>query len=150
MTQNSPNEQYDLARFLKAQEYNYEDALAELKNGRKTSHWMWYVFPQIDGLGFSSTAKLYSIKSVEEAVAYLAHPVLGQRLRECTKAVLATKGRSASEIFGSPDDMKLKSSMTLFETVAEDDETLFSDILSKYYDGERDAKTLQILENLRR
>ena len=142
-----PGEQADtfnLARFMSAQEAVYDQALAEIRRGDKRSHWMWFIFPQIDGLGFSSTAKHYAIKSVEEARQYLAHSVLGHRLRECAEAVLAVEGRSASEIFGSPDDLKLKSSMTLFEYVAGRD-SIFGQVLDTYYDGERDARTLEIL-----
>src|SRR5256885_6018416 len=95
---------YDLGRFVRAQEDDYEQALAEIRSGRKRTHWMWYIFPQFDGLGFSSTSKRYSIKTVEEAKAYLAHPFLGPRLVECAEAVLQIEGRSAAEIFGSPDD----------------------------------------------
>ena len=104
---------FDLGRFTTAQEAVYIRALAEIRAGDKRSHWMWFIFPQIDGLGFSSTAKHYAIKSVEEARQYLTHPVLGPRLIECAEAVLAVEGRSANEIFGFPDDMKLKSCMTV-------------------------------------
>lgn len=104
----------DLQRFLDAQERDYRTALAEIKNGRKQSHWMWYIFPQIDGLGFSSTAKFYAIKDLTEAKNYFAHPVLGERLVEISKAMLEIEGKTANQILGSPDDMKLKSSMTLF------------------------------------
>src|SRR5689334_12190184 len=100
---------HDLKRFLSAQEDDYEQALAEIKSGRKRSHWMWYIFPQIDGLAFSSTSKHYAIKSLDEARAYLAHPILGPRLTACTEAALAAPGRSANDIFGSPDDLKLRS-----------------------------------------
>ncbi len=137
---------YDLKRFLSAQEGVYERALAELKAGRKRTHWIWYIFPQIDGLGYSPTAKLYSIKSREEARQYLAHPLLGKRLLECTEAVLALKGGSASEIFGYPDDLKFKSSMTLFEKIAGPG-SVFSSALERYCRGERDAATLRLLEN---
>ena len=105
---------YNLSRFLQAQEDDYKEALSEIRNGRKRSHWMWYIFPQIDGLAFSSTSKHYAIKSIEEAKAYLAHPVLGPRLLECAQAVVDVEGRSAAEIFGSPDDLKLRSCATLF------------------------------------
>src|SRR5690242_1980431 len=105
----SHSDPFDLARFTSAQEAAYDRALAELRSGDKRSHWMWFIFPQVDGLGFSSTAKHYAIKSIDEAREYLSHPVLGARLRECAEAVLAVKGRSAFEIFGSPDDLKLKS-----------------------------------------
>jgi len=109
---------YDLERFLKAQESSYERALAEIRNGEKVSHWMWYIFPQLEGLGSSPTARRYSIKSLEEARAYLGHPVLGPRLKGCAEAVLAVAGRSAWAIFGSPDDFKLRSSATLFSLVS--------------------------------
>ncbi|HET6420789.1 MAG TPA: DUF1810 domain-containing protein [Geobacteraceae bacterium] len=139
---------FDLKRFTAAQERIYSTALAELKRGQKQSHWMWFIFPQIEGLGHSSTSRHYAIKSLEEARAYLAHPVLGQRLRECTEAVMAVEGRSAPAIFGYPDDMKLKSSMTLFAFVDEDPNSPFTRVLEKYYRGERDTGTLQILETL--
>ncbi len=142
MNQDDP---YDLNRFPAAQEGVYERALAELKSGRKRTHWMWYIFPQIDGLGYSPTARRYSIKSVEEARQYLNHPVLGKRLVECTKAVIALKGGSVSEIFGYPDDLKFKSSMTLFEKIAGPC-SVFSSALDKYCHGERDAATLRLLE----
>ncbi len=137
---------FDLGRFTSAQERVYETVLAELRSGRKRSHWMWYVFPQIAGLGHSSTSKHYAIKSIEEARAYINHPVLGARLVECTEAVLAVQGRSVSEIFGYPDDMKLKSSMTLFASVAEDTHSVFIRILEKYFHGEQDGMTLHLLK----
>ena len=135
---------FNLARFTSAQEAVYDRALAEIRNGDKRSHWMWFIFPQIDGLGFSSTAKHYAIKSPDEARQYLAHPVLGARLRDCAEAVLAVEGRSASEIFGSPDDLKLKSCMTLFESVTGQG-SVFSQVLDKYYQGKRDTRTQEIL-----
>ena len=137
---------YDLKRFLSAQEGIYERALAELTRGQKRTHWMWYIFPQFDGLGYSPTAKRYSIKSMEEARQYLNHPVLGKRLLECTEAVIALKGGSLSEIFGYPDDMKFKSSMTLFEKIAGSG-SVFSSALDRYCHGERDAATLKLLGN---
>src|SRR5712672_1319925 len=109
---------HDLSRFVDAQAGDCEQALAEIRSGRKRSHWMWYVFPQIDGLGFSSLSKRYSIKSLAEARAYLAHPVLGHRLLECAEAVVTLEGRSATEVFGSPDDVKLRSCATLFACVS--------------------------------
>jgi len=115
------NDRFDLNRFVEAQEEIYPRALAEIKLSRKRSHWMWFIFPQIDGLGHSSTARLYAIKSKEEAKAYLDHPVLGKRLIECSEALLKIKGKSAEEIFGYPDDLKLRSSMTLFASVSEPD-----------------------------
>ena len=137
---------YDLKRFLSAQEGIYERALAELTRGQKRTHWMWYIFPQFDGLGYSPTAKRYSIKSMEEARQYLNHPVLGKRLLECTEAVIALKGGSLSEILGYPDDMKFKSSMTLFEKIAGSG-SVFSSALDRYCHGERDAATLKLLGN---
>src|SRR5262245_13034286 len=110
----SSDDPYNLSRFVQAQEDDYARALSELRGGKKRTHWMWYIFPQLDGLAFSATAKLYSLKSVEEARAYLAHPILGPRLLECTEAVLRIEDRSATEIFGSPDDLKLRSCATLF------------------------------------
>jgi uncharacterized protein (DUF1810 family) len=136
---------FDLRRFIDAQKDIYDDALEELRSGRKRTHWMWFIFPQIDGLGHSSTAKYYAIKSSEEAREYLNHPVLGKRLLECAGAVLAVEGRSVSEIFGYPDDMKLKSSMTLFESQAGPD-SVFARVLDKYFHGERDMRTLQMLD----
>ncbi len=110
----------------------------------KRSHWMWFIFPQIEGLGFSPTTRHYSIKSLEEARQYLAHPVLGPRLKECTEAVLAVQGQSAADIFGYPDDMKLQSSMTLFELVS-GPRSVFGRVLDRYCQGKRDAKTLAIV-----
>ncbi len=135
---------YDLQRFVEAQQGVYARALAELHDGRKRSHWMWYVFPQIDGLGFSPMTKRYSIKSLAEAEAYLSHPVLGPRLLECFEAVLRVEGRSALEIMGSPDDMKLKSCATLFERVT-GGSVVFGQVIDKYFLGERDAATLRLL-----
>jgi uncharacterized protein (DUF1810 family) len=137
-------DQHDLKRFVQAQEDVYEQSLSEIKSGRKRSHWMWYVFPQFDGLGFSATSIRYSIKSVAEAKAYLRHSVLGQRLMECATAVLCVEGRSAHEIFGSPDDMKLKSCATLFACVSPTG-SVFERLLDKYFQGERDHKTLHLL-----
>jgi uncharacterized protein (DUF1810 family) len=140
---------HDLARFLSAQESVYDQALTELRSGRKQSHWMWFVFPQIDGLGHSSTATFYAIKSVDETRDYLSHPLLGARLLECAAHVLAIEGRSASEVFGYPDDLKLKSSMTLFESVAGPG-SVFGQVLDALYDGERDTRTLQLLDVMRK
>jgi uncharacterized protein (DUF1810 family) len=135
---------YDLGRFLQAQDGVYDRALAELRSGRKRSHWMWYVFPQYYGLGHSSTSKRYAIKSVAEAEAYLKHPVLGPRLIECAEAVMGVEGRTAHEIFDSPDDMKLRSSATLFASVSTAG-SVFERLLDKYYEGERDDQTLALL-----
>ena len=139
---------YNLSRFVLAQEHNYERALLEIRSGKKRSHWMWYVFPQIDGIGFSSTSKRYSIKSLDEAKAYLEHPVLGARLLDCAEAVICVESQSATEIFGSPDDLKLKSCATLFACVVSS-ESVFDRLIEKYYQGKRDAKTLQLLGVLR-
>jgi uncharacterized protein (DUF1810 family) len=135
---------HDLTRFVLAQQDDYARALSEIKNGRKRSHWMWYIFPQFDGLGISPNAKRYAIKSVDEAKAYLNHPVIGPRLLECAEAVVGVEGRSALDIFGPPDDMKLKSSATLFASVVPE-ESVFDRLLVKYFDGKRDAKTLKLL-----
>jgi uncharacterized protein (DUF1810 family) len=135
---------YDLNRFVRAQEDSYQQALLELERGRKQSHWMWYIFPQLDGLGSSSISRLYSIKSEGEARAYLEHPVLGRRLAACAEAILAVNGKSATEILGSPDDVKLKSCATLFAHVSESG-SVFERILEKFYAGERDAATLRLL-----
>jgi len=131
---------HDLNRFMKAQEAVFENVLTELGNGQKKSHWMWFIFPQIEGLGYSEISRYYSIKSMQEAREYLNHPILGPRLLKCTETVLALNGKTASEIFGSPDDMKFKSSMTLFACATESD-SLFAQALDKYFDGERDKKT---------
>jgi uncharacterized protein (DUF1810 family) len=135
------NDPYDLNRFISAQEGVYDRALIELRGGLKHSHWMWYIFLQIDGLGHSPTTRQYSIKSLDEARQYLAHPVLGARLMECVQAVLAVQGSSASDIFGHPDDWKLQSSMTLFELVSGPN-SVFERVLDKYYQGKRDKRTL--------
>ena len=134
----------DLTRFLEAQRETYATALSELRYGRKQSHWMWFIFPQIDGLGSSPTARHYAIKSRDEARAYLQHPVLGPRLLECAEAVLAIEARSAREIFGTPDDLKLRSSATLFAAVSPKG-SMFERVLDKYFDGQPDQKTLSLL-----
>jgi uncharacterized protein (DUF1810 family) len=136
----------DLDRFLAAQDEVYEHALAEIRAGHKQSHWMWFIFPQIAGLGFSETSRHFAIRNRGEAEAYLAHPVLGARLRECAHAVLAVKGRSASDIFGSVDAMKLRSSATLFAAVSPD-RSLFHTIIDEYFDGRGDDKTTQLLRD---
>ena len=135
---------YDLNRFIEAQNTNYEAAISELRAGRKRSHWMWYVFPQIVGLGNSAMSYRYGITSEDEARAYLAHPVLGPRLIECAEVVLAIENRSAHEILGSPDDLKLKSSATLFAHVSPPG-SVFERILDKYYSSERDSRTLALV-----
>lgn len=133
----------DLQRFLDAQARDYAAALAEIKSGRKRSHWMWYIFPQIQGLGFSSTSQHYAIRDLAEAAAYLKHPVLGKRLIEISTALLGLAGHDANRVFGSPDDLKLKSSMTLFAAVP-GAEAVFAQVLAKYFGGVPDGKTLQL------
>ncbi len=135
---------YDLNRFILAQENDYAPALAEIRSGRKRTHWMWYIFPQLDGLGFSETARRYAIRSLDEAWAYLEHPVLGPRLVECAEAVLAVQGRSAREIFGAPDDLKLRSCATLFAEVSSSD-SVFHRLIQVYFDGAPDGRTLTLL-----
>jgi uncharacterized protein (DUF1810 family) len=136
---------HDLSRFVRAQEDDYAQALAEIRSGRKQSHWMWYIFPQFDGLGHSSMSKRYSIKSVAEAEAYLRHPTLGPRLVECCEAALQIEGRSAREIFGSPDDVKLRSCATLFAQVSPTG-SVFDRLLHKYFRGDRDDTTLRLMD----
>ncbi|RYE90564.1 MAG: DUF1810 domain-containing protein [Cytophagaceae bacterium] len=133
-----------LQRFLDAQRADYATAYAEITAGRKRSHWMWYIFPQIRGLGFSETARYYGITGAAEAAAYLQHPVLGSRLVEISQALLALPGSNATSIMGSPDDLKLRSSMTLFAVVP-DTEPVFQAVLDKFFGGVKDAKTLQLL-----
>lgn len=135
---------YDLQRFVDAQDRIYPRVVAELRAGRKTSHWMWFVFPQVAGLGSSPIAQRYAITSMDEARAYLAHPVLGARLLECTQLVLDVKGRDISDILGYPDDLKFRSSMTLF-AVLEDASPVFGAALRQYFSGKPDARTLEIL-----
>jgi len=135
---------YNLARFVRAQVSDYAQALSEIRSGRKRTHWMWYIFPQIDGLAFSSTSKHYAIKNLAEAKAYLDHPLLGPRLLECAEAVVHLEGRSATEIFGSPDDLKLRSCATLFARVSPP-HSVFHRLLAKYYRSEPDGRTLQLL-----
>ena len=146
MSINSSTDPFDLARFVQAQAGSYDQALAEIRAGRKRSHWMWYIFPQIDGLGFSSMSRRYAIKSIAEATAYLDHPLLGTRLVACCEAALGIEGRSAYEIFGTPDDMKLRSCATLFESVVPV-HAVFTRVIEKYFDGERDAATLRLLRS---
>jgi uncharacterized protein (DUF1810 family) len=136
---------FNLTRFISAQEGVYERALSELIRGRKQSHWMWFFFPQLAGLGKSETSEKFAIKSVEEAYEYLAHPVLGERLFEFVELVLDIEGRSVTQIFGFPDDVKLRSSMTLFEYISKPN-SVFADVLDKFFNGHRDPKTLQLLE----
>jgi uncharacterized protein (DUF1810 family) len=134
----------DLKRFLDAQQRDYATALIEIKAGHKRSHWMWYIFPQVTGLGFSEMSKRFAIKDLPEATAYLHHPVLGARLIEISKALLTLSGNNATTIMGSPDDMKLRSSMTLFSVVPVAD-PVFEAVLKKFFGGKKDQATLQLL-----
>jgi len=134
----------NLKRFVDAQATDYAQALTEIKNGRKRSHWMWYIFPQIQGLGFSSISQHYAISDLAEAKAYLAHPVLGKRLVEISTALLGLASSDATQVFGTPDDLKLKSSMTLFAAVPGAD-PVFEAVLAKFFKGVQDSKTLQNL-----
>lgn len=134
----------NLKRFLDAQQRDYATALTEIKSGRKRSHWIWYIFPQIGGLGYSEMSKRYAIKDLPEAIAYLAHPVLGMRLIEISNVFLALKSVSATGVMGNPDDLKLRSSMTLFSQVPGAD-PVFEAVLKKYFQGEKDKATLQLL-----
>ncbi|HEX6976426.1 MAG TPA: DUF1810 domain-containing protein [Vicinamibacterales bacterium] len=145
---NSVADPHDLARFVTAQRGSYEHALTEIQSGRKRSHWMWYVFPQFEGLGFSAMSKQYAIKSLAEAEAYLQHPVLGPRLLEIARTALAVKGRNALEVFGSPDDLKLRSSATLFAAISPAG-SVFHQVLDRYFDGEPDERTLALLRDRR-
>lgn len=140
-----PSPAPDLQRFVDAQAPVHGRVRAELAAGRKRTHWMWFVFPQIQGLGRSAMAQRYAIASREEAAAYLAHPVLGTRLRECAALVLAAPGPAIDDILGPPDDLKFKSCMTLFDAVAPASETLFAQCLQRFFGGERDAATLERL-----
>jgi uncharacterized protein (DUF1810 family) len=132
-------------RFVTAQQNDYPIALSEIKNGQKRSHWMWYIFPQLDGLGFTETSRYYAIHNIDDAASYLAHPVLGIRLIEISRELLSLEGKSANAVFGTPDDLKLKSSMTLFALVPDTDK-VFEQVLEKYYNGTKDSKTLLLLK----
>ena len=140
----SASEEFDLQRFVDAQARVYPQVVDELRAGRKRSHWIWFIFPQIAGLGSSATAARYAISSLDEARAYLRHEVLGPRLRQCTRLVNDIAHRSIGEIFGSPDDMKVRSSMTLFSRATRDNQE-FVELLARYYNGEEDPLTLQRL-----
>ena len=137
----------DLSRFHKAQRRDYAEALAEIRAGRKRSHWIWYIFPQIAGLGFSTTSQYYAIQNLDEAKAYLADPVLRERLLEISQALLDLPSSDPSAVMGYPDDLKLKSSMTLFE-LADPDCPVFPAVLEKFYGGERDRKTIRLAREL--
>jgi uncharacterized protein (DUF1810 family) len=143
--QGAPGDPHELGRFVLAQEHTFQQALSEIGEGRKRSHWMWFVFPQFEGLGLSPTARQYAIRSPQEAKAYLAHPILGPRLVACCEVLLHVQGRSAHEIFGSPDDQKLRSSATLFDVISASPGSVFDQLLSKYFSGQRDERTLRLL-----
>lgn len=138
------DENKELEKFVVAQRHDYPIALAEISKGRKRSHWMWYIFPQLDGLGFSDMAKHYGIRDLAQASAYLRHPLLGSRLVEISKALLGHTGLSAHEIFGSPDELKLRSSMSLFASVA-GAPMVFQQVLDGFFSGQKDIKTLRLL-----
>ncbi len=138
------SDKYNLNRFIVAQERDYRLALNELKDGRKRSHWMWYIFPQLRHLGHSNISKLYGLSGTEETTAYLSEPILGQRLREVLEAILDLPTDDAREVFGSIDAMKLRSSMTLFDIVSPND--VFARVLDKYFTGQRDNRTLTIIQ----
>ncbi|MFD0763268.1 DUF1810 domain-containing protein [Mucilaginibacter lutimaris] len=134
----------DLKRFLEAQSVDYAAALAEIRNGRKRSHWMWYIFPQVAGLGYTEMSRRYAIRGLAEAIDYLAHPALGARLVEISNVLLALPGSNATAVMGSPDDLKLRSSMTLFSLVPGAD-PVFEAVIGKYFQGEKDKATLQLI-----
>jgi len=138
------NNQSNLQRFLDAQQSSYQTALTEIKNGRKRSHWMWHIFPQIQGLGFSETSRFYAIKNISEAEEHLKHPILGSRLIEICNAALGLESNNANKIFGSPDDLKLKSSMTLFAAL-NNTNPVFQLVLDKFFNGTKDNATLRII-----
>ena len=139
-------DKFNLTRFIDAQSNTYERALGEIKNGRKTSHWMWFIFPQYRGLGRSSTSIKYAINSEEEAISYLKHPILGSRLLEITKAFLFIENKAAYDVLGGPDDLKIKSTMTLFDIVQSKTD-LFDSFLEKYFEGNRCSRTISTLKN---
>jgi uncharacterized protein (DUF1810 family) len=141
---NATNDKYDLNRFVEAQQTDYAIALAEIKHGKKQSHWMWYIFPQVLGLGFTSTSMQFGIKSLDEATAYLKHEILGKRLVEISNVLLTLETDDATKVFGNPDYKKLKSSMTLFSLVPGADE-VFKRVLDKFFKGHQDEMTLQLL-----
>jgi uncharacterized protein (DUF1810 family) len=134
-----------LERFIKAQEINYEIALSEIQAGQKRSHWMWYIFPQISGLGFSEISQRFAIHDLDEAKEYLNHPILGNRLREISETLLRHKESSATPIFGRPDNLKLKSCMTLFELASEEEENVFRKVLEQFFNGIADEKTVKLI-----
>ena len=135
---------YEISRFMKAHQTDYQRALTEIKNGKKVSHWMWYIFPQLKGLGCSFTSEYYGIQDLDEAIAYLADPILGRHLIEICNALLSLDTNDATEVMGRPDDRKLKSSMTLFDAATESSD-VFRLVLEKYYNGKKDYRTLEML-----
>ena len=137
----------DLIRFLEAQERQYIRALSEIKSGKKISHWMWYIFPQIAGLGISESSRFYAIKHIDEAKSYLNHPILGYRLREISSALLTLNENNANVIFGSPDDVKLKSCMTLFAFAEASNDNVFKMVLEKFFNSEFDNKTMELIKS---
>ena len=142
-----PQDPYNLDRFVKEQKRTYDTALKEVSQGMKRSHWMWWIFPQIVGLGMTTTSHIYSIKSIEEARAFFAHPYLGRNLREISGMLLTLASDDAYEVFSSPDDLKLRSSMTLFAEAVPDEE-VFGKVLDKFYGGKKDERTIAILKDL--
>lgn len=138
--------EYNIQRFHQAQEHSYQNAFSEIRNGKKTSHWMWFVFPQIAGLGYSEISKLYAIRDLKEAELFLKDPILGERLIAITQLLLEIKGKTAHEIFGHPDDLKLQSCMTLFSSL-KDAHPVFQQVLDKYYGGQKDLRTLELIED---
>jgi uncharacterized protein (DUF1810 family) len=134
-----------MERFIEAQQHNFKTAISEIENGRKVSHWMWYIFPQVAGLGFSETSKYYALKNLREAEEYLAHPILGERLVQISSALLRLETNDAHAVFGSPDDLKLQSSMTLFSVVQKTD-PVFQLVLDKFFNGEKDKHTLALIK----
>lgn len=144
--QEKVNDIHNLERFIEAQKNTYHNAYEELCDGKKKTHWMWFIFPQVEGLGASPTSKFYSIKSKKEALEYLEHPVLGERLKEITKVLLSLSSKSPKEIFKTPDDIKLKSCMTLFSNINNTQENIFAEVLQKYFKGENCTKTIEILK----
>jgi uncharacterized protein (DUF1810 family) len=142
-----PSTAADLQRFVEAQKSVWQDVLLELRSGHKRTHWMWFIFPQIAGLGSSMTSRYFAIRDLDEARAYLAHPILGPRLRECTHLVNAVEGRAAVDIFGAPDDVKFRSSMTVFEAASASGGP-FTAALDKYFRGGRDQRTLELIRTV--
>jgi len=140
-----PDDPYNLNRFLESQDGVYSTVLSELKSGNKQSHWMWFIFPQVAGLGRSPTSQYYTIKSKQEAEQYLEHPILGARLKECSEILLGIENKTAREVFGRPDDLKLRSAMTLFASLTEPG-SVFDNVLGKYFQGSRCQRTLTFLK----